>query len=311
MKVEIRKYQVGDFEQVINLWNKCLVRDYISPARFQLKVLADSNFDPEGCLVAENREKIIGFMLGIIRKLPLEDIGLQEDLGWITVFFVDPEYRRQGIGQRLLEGVLDYFKENKRRSIYVSNYVPNYFFPGVDVDAYQAAFKFLQANGFKDKSRVIGMGNELQDMVVPERVNQKIKELEAGGIYIKEFAKKYTYSLLNFLRREFPGDWAGTIVDKIKAGNEDEIIIAVRDEEVLGYCQFEGPHFGPFGVSEKVRGKGIGSLLFWKVVEKMKENGHHFIWLAWTGGDAARFYREKGNLYQTREHSIMVKELKG
>ena len=309
MKLEIRQYQVGDFEQVINLWNKCLTRDYISPARFQLKVLTDSNFDPDGCLVAETGGEIIGFMLGIIRKVPLEDIGLQEDLGWITIFFVDPKYRRQGIGQSLLEGVIDYFKENKRRSIYVSNYVPNYFFPGVDIDEYHCAFEFLQTNGFKDESRVIGMGNELQDMVAPERVNYKVEELGTRGIYIKEFEKKYTYSLLNFLRREFPGDWAGTIVDKIKAGSDDEIIIAVRDEEVLGYCQFEGPHFGPLGVNKKLRGVGVGFILFWKVVEKMKENGHLFVWLAWTEGDAARFYLEKGNLHQTREHSIMVREL--
>lgn len=309
MSVVIREYQVEDFTAVIKLWNKCLSRDYISPATFQLKVLADNNFTPEGCLVAESEEQIVGFMLGIIRKIPLESIGIQEELGWITVFFVDQEYRRQGIGQRLLDKLFIYFQKNERKKIYVSSYVPNYFFPGVDIDEYRAGFEFLQANGFKDNSRVIGMGNELQDMIVPERVHQQVEELAERGIYIQDFEKKYTYSLLNYLRREFPGDWAGSIVDKIKTGSEDEIIIALRNEEVLGYCQFEGSHFGPFGVSEKLRGEGIGSILFWKVVEKMKEKGYHFIWLAWTGGDAARFYREKGNLHQTREHSIMVREI--
>lgn len=307
--INIRKYKVNDFDKVIDLWNKCLTRDPISKSSFQKKILADSNFDPNGCFIAEEENSIIGFMLGIIRKVPLENIGIQPENGWITVFFVDPDYRRQQIAQRLLDQVMYYFKENQRHKIYVSSYVPNYFFPGVDIGKYHEAYQFLQVNGFEVSSKVMGMGNELQDMVVPEKVNKKIEDLKDEGIIFQDFKKKYTYSLLNFLRGEFPGDWAPTIVDKIKNKTEDEIVIAIKDDEVLGYCQFEGAHFGPFGVSEKLRGKGIGSILFWKVVEKMKESGKHFIWLAWTGGDAARFYREKGNLHQTREHYIMTKEI--
>lgn len=309
MSINIRQYQVNDLDEVIKLWNRSLKRDYISPTLFQHKVLADSNFNPQGCLIAEDQEKIIGFMLGIIRQMPLENIGLQKDLGWITVFFVDENYRRQGIGQKLLNGVLNYFHQQQKKKIYVANYVPNYFFPGVDLEIYQEAYQFLLKNGFVDKQRVLGMGNELQDMVMPLSASQKVLDLQEKGLYIQDFEKKYTYSLLNFLRTEFPGDWAETIVQKIKADREDEIVLAVKDEQVLGYCQFTGAHFGPFGVSERLRGEGLGSLLFWRVVEKMKARGHHFIWLAWTGGDAARFYREKGNLHQTRESSIMLKIL--
>lgn len=305
----IRHYQLNDFDAVIDLWNQSLPRDCILPDIFQIKVLADSNFDPAGCLVAERDSQVVGFMLGIIRKVPLENIGLQEELGWITVFFVDQRYRRQGIGQQLLNGVLDYFKKNKRKQIYVASYVPNYFFPGVDVEKYEEAVRFLQKNGFEEKMRVLGMGNQLQDMVTPEKARKKLNQLQERGIEIKGFEKKYTYELLSFLRREFPGDWAGNIVEKIKAGTGDQIVIAVKDQQVLGYCQFEGSHFGPFGVSEKLRGEGVGSLLYWYVVEMMKKRGYHFIWLAWTGGAAARFYREKGNLAQTRDSSIMTKTL--
>lgn len=309
MNISIREYQVNDFGTVIKLWNKCLQRDYISPAIFQKKILTDSNFDPQGCLVAEVNGMVVGFMLGIIRKVPLENIGLQEELGWITVFFVDPKYQRQGIGKQLLTEVLKYFQNNQRKKILVSCYVPNYFFPGVDIDQYQGGYLFLKSQGFEDSHQVVGMGNELQDMVMPVEARTKIAELNEQGIEIIDFQKKYTYSLLNFLRDEFPGDWAGTIVDKIKAGTEDEIVIAIKDNQVLGYCQFEGPHFGPFGVSKLLRGNGIGRLLFWAVVEKMKQAGHHFIWLSWTGGDAARFYEEKGNLHQTRKSMILLKNL--
>ena len=102
MKLLIRNYEVNDFEEVIRLWNISLPGDSISPLRFQTKVLADSNFDPEGCQVAEINGNFVAFMLGIVRKEPLEGIGLQKDLGWITIFFVHPEYRKQGIAGELM-----------------------------------------------------------------------------------------------------------------------------------------------------------------------------------------------------------------
>ena len=191
MNISIRKYQVNDFDKVIKLWNKCLQRDYISTDAFQKKILADSNFDPQGCLIAEVNEMVVGFMLGIIRKVPLENIGIQEDLGWITVFFVDPQYQRLGIGKRLLTEVIKYFQNNQRKKILVSCYVPNYFFPGVDIEQYEGGYVFLKSQGFEDSHQVVGMGNELQDMIRPAEARTKIAELKEQGIEIIDFQKKY------------------------------------------------------------------------------------------------------------------------
>ena len=314
-RVNVREYRVGDFKGVVLLWNKMLKRDGISEREFMLKVLGDWNFSPKGCFVAEAEGNVVGFMLGIVRLNPLEGIGMQEELGWITSFFVDEEYQRQGIGSEMLGRVMEYFREMGRKTVNVSTYVPNYFMPGVDVDAYKNGHAFLLKHGFakREGGDVVGMANELQDMVVPKKVKQQVKDLKTEGIELKMFEEKYAFSLLNFLRREFAGDWASVIVEKMKKGTDKEIIVAVsprgegEEEEVLGYVQWNGAHFGPFGVSEELRGKGIGSILFWQVVEQMKKAGEHFIWLAWTGGDAARFYQEKGGLHQVRQHEIMVK----
>ena len=334
--VKVRQYATGDMSEVVSLWNRVLVRDGISERQFMLKVLADWNFDPAGCYVAvapgstpgsvsgsvsgssdgsNGDTKVVGFMLGIVRLNPLEGIGMQEDLGWITSFFVDPAYERMGIGEKLLDEVMGYMQRMNRKVVNVSTYVPNYFIAGVDVDAYASGHAFLKKHGFKKREGdaggmdVVGMGNELQDMVVPEKVKQQVKDLAAEGIELRMFEAKYAYSLLRFLREEFAGDWASVIVDKMKKGTDDEIIVAVKDEEVLGYVQWNGAHFGPFGVSERLRGKGIGSILFWQVVEQMKKAGEHFIWLAWTGGAAARFYAEKGGLREVRRHEVLIKKL--
>ena len=35
----------------------------------------------------------------------------------------------------------------------------------------------------------------------------------------------------------------------------------MQNEKVVGYCQFEGSHFGPFGVAKDFQGRGIGTVL--------------------------------------------------
>ncbi len=48
----VRGFRPGDLAPVVELWNRSLVRDPITPGLFQNKVLLDPNYDPEGCLVA-------------------------------------------------------------------------------------------------------------------------------------------------------------------------------------------------------------------------------------------------------------------
>ena len=305
----IRPFQVKDFAGVISLWNQVLYRDQINVTRFQLKVLADPNFDPEGLAVAEENGEVVGFCLGILRKEPLERIGLQEKLAWITAMAVKPKLQRQGIGSSLLQQVEEYFTANNREWAYVATYVPNYFFPGVDVDAYASGLNFFTKHQYTTASEVFGMGREILDLTTPETIKEQVAQLEAEGIQLLTLEPRYTYSLLNFLRTEFPGDWAPVIVDKLKlGGKDDEIVIAVKDDEVLGYAQYEGEHFGPFGVSSKLRKKGVGAILFYRVIELMKAKGYHNVWLAWTGGDAKRFYEEKAGLKALRQHAIMKKQ---
>lgn len=307
--MNIRPYHVNDFPGVICLWNRVLTRDCISSDRFQSKVLADPNFDPEGCAIAEQDGEIIGFCLGILRKEPLERIGLQEKLAWITAMAVKPEEQRKGVGSALLRQVEKYFLTHQREWVYVSTYVPNYFFPGIDTDAYASGLAFFTKHGYVSHNEVFGMGREILDLQTPDSIREQMEQLATEGIQLMTLQPKYTYSLLNFLRTEFPGDWAPVIVDKIKqGGRNDEVVIAVRNDMVLGYAQYDGEHFGPFGVSAELRSKGVGAILFYQVIALMKEKGYHNVWLAWTGGDAKRFYEEKAGLRVLRKHVIVKKQ---
>ncbi|MDD8020315.1 MAG: GNAT family N-acetyltransferase [Acidobacteriota bacterium] len=93
MEVLIRKFKISDYEEVMNLWQ--LGRLPLKPqgrdSRAQLE--QQIKFDQVIFLVAEKEGKIIGTVLATHdgRK------------GWINRLAVHPDYRRQGLGRRLIK----------------------------------------------------------------------------------------------------------------------------------------------------------------------------------------------------------------
>lgn len=63
--------------------------------------------------VAEVNGRIVGVLVGEVRSWEFH----LPPTGWITVLMVDPDYRRQGIGRRLLAEALEHFRERGLRSV--------------------------------------------------------------------------------------------------------------------------------------------------------------------------------------------------
>jgi len=313
----IRSYNGGDEEEIVELWNLCLLRDPITLEVFERKVLLDPNFDPEGCLIAEEGRRIIGFILALVRKFPMYSKGLEEDRGWITALFVHPEHRGKGVGDALLQGALSYLRSNGRKEAWFSPYTPNYFNPGVDIDAYPEGVKFLEKHGFSRVYTALAMSGHLwPDFKVPEEVQTIEEQLRREGIVVQFLQTKYIYAFLKFLLEKFGGDWYRHSLEMLQRGcAKDQILIAVKDgREVVGYCQYfngegydwekPGEHFGPFGVREDMRGRGVGTLLLFKCLERMRQREIHHVFLLWTEERAAKLYRRAG-LEVARRYAIM------
>jgi len=108
--VEVRGYRSSDEAQLLSLWNAALPYDPIDRRTFHRKVLLDPNFDPDWLLVADADGKLVGFCLCLIRRVPMEKVGMEVNKGWITAFGVHPEWRRKGIGTMLLERAIQLFR---------------------------------------------------------------------------------------------------------------------------------------------------------------------------------------------------------
>jgi ribosomal protein S18 acetylase RimI-like enzyme len=93
MEFLIRDFKIGDYEQVMNLWqlSHLPLKPQGRDSRVQLE--QQIKLDQVIFLVAENEGRIIGTVLATHdgRK------------GWINRLAVEPAYRRQGLGKQLIK----------------------------------------------------------------------------------------------------------------------------------------------------------------------------------------------------------------
>ena len=312
-KITVSPFRPRDLEGVVALINREMTADPTTSANFQRRVLLDLNFDPQGAPVARDGEKVVGFMCGMVRKYLMEDQAPDLDRGYITLLAVDRDYRRQGIGTRLLEQVETCFRSRGVKAAIVGTFAPNYFVPGVDMVAYADAVEFLKAQGFSVPVTVLSMDSCLVDLKTPDWIVAKEAQLVSEGVTFETFRPEHTLPLLDHLRECFPGDWQRYIRESMVRKTmgqfeRSEIYVAMHDGKCLGFCQHEHERFGPFGVDDKERGRGIGAVLLLKCLHGMKALAIHNAWFMSTTDDAARVYTQ-GGFKETRRHAVMKKIL--
>lgn len=312
-RVSIKPFQPNDVEGVVALINREMTADPTTSANFQRRVLLDLNFSPEGAPVAKDGDRIVGFMCGMVRKYLIEDQAPDLDRGYITLLAVDGKYRRRGIGTRLWEQVKTYFKSRGAKVAIAGTFAPNYFVPGVDQSAYSGAVEFLKKQGFSVPVTVLSMDSNLLELKTPDWIIEKEAKLSSEGIAFDSFKPEHTLPLLDHLRECFPGDWQRhlreSMVRKTMGFFErGEIYVATHDGKCLGFCQHENERFGPFGVDDRERGRGLGAVLLLKCLHGMKALGIHNAWFASTTDDAAKVYIH-GGFRETRRHAVMKCDL--
>jgi len=314
MEFSITSITRNDVNQVLALWNTVLPVDAITLETLEARVLLDENFDENTFLVARTEEAITGFIVGTYaRRVPLRDHDPEGNRSWITAFGVDANYRRQGIGTMMVTELLSRFKSLGKTECCVATYAPGYFTPGIDTKEYPGAITFLKKLGFIEGERPLSMDASIALFKISSEIKEKEAQLRETGIEIKPYDRSYLLSFLKFMETEMPADWqrvARTNLRDLTRGffQPDQIFIAVKNDEVIGYCQHEGAHFGPFGVARKYQGKGIGTVLLGRTLERMHAKGHHDAWVLWTDDIAAKVYQKFG-FKETRRFLVLTKRL--
>lgn len=300
------------YEQaVIDLWNETLTSDLVSLQKFRKQIIYDDNFDTELCYVALQDDKVIGFLLGTKRKFPYLERGLEPKRGWINVMFVAKDYQRQGIGSKLIDRVENALIELGVDNITLGAYSPNYFFPGIDIEAYQNAINFFEKKGYVGSEESYSMCKDLHGFYLSDEWRKKKQLAEQKGFIFRNYKNSDAIALLEFAKVNFGGGWKRNALLAMQANEaEDLIYLVLKGEEIVGFAmrKIDGNpmRFGPIGVCEKVRNDGIGGILFELMQQEMCAKGMYHLYFVSTDVPGRRFY-ERHNVHVFRTYRKYVK----
>ena len=107
--INIRLMQADDFDAVVRIDEKVL--QVSRPDYYEMKfekLFASRDYLP-GSLVAELEDgTVVGFVMG---EIFLGEYGIFEEEATLDTIGVDPDFRREGIGKRLIDEFIDHLKE--------------------------------------------------------------------------------------------------------------------------------------------------------------------------------------------------------
>ena len=301
----------GDEETVVRLWNETLTRDPISPELFKERTLGDPNFSPDGCLIAyvdEGPAGIKGATAGFAVAVPpgaSHRFAPPPGTGRIAGLGVLPGWRRTGVGNGLLEAAFMFLrKRGCKKVVYAAH---EYYVAGLD-RAYADGLAFLEKHGFEQTYEAVAMGRELYDLEWPKELRTLEAKRAGEGLTAGHFAPPMRAAVEAFFAGDFP-DWAPFFREKLdRQDPHDDIVLALDKGRVVGYCQrLEGDHVGPFGVAAAYRNRGIGTVMLYRLLDRMRQMGYRFCWFGETG--RAQPYYARAGFVVTRKYAVMAKSL--
>jgi len=286
------------------LLHEAVNTEAVDANKFARQVLIDPNFTPESAICALDGNAIVGFCLAMSRQVPLENADPDWDRGYITLFGVHPSCQRKGIGRELLRLAEDKFRREGKKLVMISPYAPGYFSPGVDVESFADGLTFFKSQGYQEVYRPIAMQAPLWNLKVPEWIKDKAARLKGEGVRVEPFSPKLTLPLLDFAKNEFAGDWVRWVREAVSAitlGADPKRLISAYIEapggelKVLGFSHYCVERYGPIGVAESERGRGIGQVLLYATLEAQRMQGLRSTWFLWSEDRTAdRLYTGAG-----------------
>lgn len=196
-----------------------------------------------------------------------------------------------------------------------------HFFPGVPRE-FVAHSEILKSVGLTAREAQCDLERDLRGYEVPEGVMERASKAE-----FRACSEADLPLLDEFLLRAFPRRWRYDVLDKIQVEGRTDIVFAVFQE---GFCEGfaitqeatckmpigggvwrndlgeNWGSLGPIGVSERVRGQGLGNAILGFALAGLRDRGVRQCIIDWT--TLREFYGGHG-FVPTREYTTYALEL--
>jgi len=132
---------------------------------------------------------------------------------------------------------------------------------------------------------------------------QNLKKSDADGVDFRPAMAYEKHQVVNWVRKHFNERWASEC-DVAFSNRPISCHIATENGAILGFACYDSTArgiFGPLGVAEAARGRGVGSGLLLSTLHAMKAVGYAY---AVIGGPASvDFYRRVVNVIEIPDSS--------
>ena len=309
-----RSYQENDWKELHRLYNRALHADQVTPEFFLEHLILSPNFDPAGVILAEENGQLTGAAVAQIVTRNASPWTDQVTAAKATGYLMPPLITNAETGKELIARAEKYFLDNGRTTVRVSSLGPTLFPDSTDENAYPEICRALDESGYTVAARYHSMKRDLTGYAPSEKIAAKTTELKKLGIEAKVCEWEDVPAVKRFMMGSSLVGRLQNLSQKIRQHELDQIVIIRNAEDVLGYCQYnyydELERVGPFGVTDKMRGQGIGQVMTAKLLQVMAQHGLPFAWFASCTETNAHFYRKNGfEIFRTKR--IYTKNLPG
>lgn len=322
--MEIRPFSMEDVPAVVALWNREATRyDYrpLTEQEFVATFIQHRYFDERCLWVGCTEHGLVGLAAGVTG----DDLPLGEVAGYITTVIIDADAASPARYDAFLTSLEQRFRELGKTQAEVLFFNPvklRWRIPGAPQHEHNNApgickelplYDALLARGYVDRATQCGMYLRLGSFIIPEALLSKEARAHQQGYAVTTYAPERHTGLEATLAALHNPQWEREVAAHVKAGAP--LVVAVYGNEVVG---FAGPiiveadgraFFCGIGVHPEHEGQGLGSVLFFRMVEAFQAAGAHYITL-FTGSTnpALRIYQQAGFTIE-KQFSILRREL--
>lgn len=114
---------------------------------------------------------------------------------------------------------------------------------------------------------------------------QVLETLRAEGIEIRRAIGPEKHAIVEWAEKTFSRSWASEC-DVALSAQPVTCFIAVKEKQVIGFACYDATlkgFFGPIGVDESVKKKGLGKALLIRTLEAMRDAGYGYAAIGWAG----------------------------
>ncbi len=326
--IEYRNLKDNELELMCNLWNEVMAEEgFYRPldySEYKEKMLSYNDFSFERVFGAFDGDKLVGFVVGLLKGI---DRLQERAVPYLHSVVVKKEYRKQGIGSKLLNTLEDYFKALGKQSIDAHYYLPycyEWYIPHTDHHNHPCApgirinseeYFFLLHRGYESFAFEDAFHLDLSDYEISPSIQKVLDENKTNGITIELYDPNKHYGLEEFYKELNIYDFEKVIRENLALEKPYPFLVVAKDNKIVGWtgAMWNEPsgrgHFDGIAILSSVRGSGLGKALFSLLAYNSKLNGAKFMTFYTGLTNHARYIYMKAGFKIIQSYALMKKKL--